>query len=217
MVLASSLSSDTTYPPGRSATSCAAMALTPRRGTRAPPGPNSFALRPTPSLHPISSPCTRCGGKTLYVLFFIELSSRRVHVAGCTARPDGLGNAAGPQPLDAPLRIDPSRCDSSSTIMTPNTAVASIASSELKASTSFAPRSRHRANAFAERWVKTVKTECLDWMLVVGPRHLLAILRDYVEHYNCGRPHRGLELRCPMPHPRARRPARPRSIRRRNC
>jgi putative transposase len=72
-----------------------------------------------------------------------------------------------------------------------------------------------RANAFAERWVKTVKTECLDWMLIIGPRHLLGILRDCVEHYNCGRPHRGLELRCPTPHPRARRPASPASVRRR--
>jgi transposase InsO family protein len=43
-----------------------------------------------------------------------------------------------------------------------------------------------RANAFAERWVKTVKSECLDWILIVGSRHLRAILQDYVEHYNRG-------------------------------
>jgi putative transposase len=62
--------------------------------------------------------------------------------------------------------------------------------------------------------VKTVKTECLDWILIVGPRHLRAVLEDYVEHYNCGRPHRGLELRCPKPYPRACHPIPPASVRR---
>jgi hypothetical protein len=56
-----------------------------------------------------------------------------------------------------------------------------------------------RANAIAERWVKTVKTECLDWMLILGERHLASVLKEYVKHYNRFRPHRGLELRCPVP------------------
>lgn len=54
-----------------------------------------------------------------------------------------------------------------------------------------------QANAFAERWVRTVRTECLDWMLVLGQRHLERVLRVYVEHYNGERPHRGLGLRAP--------------------
>jgi transposase InsO family protein len=49
-------------------------------------------------------------------------------------------------------------------------------------------------NAFAERWVRTVREECLDHVLVFGRRHLLAILREYVAHYNTGRPHRSLAL-----------------------
>ncbi|MGH2660308.1 MAG: integrase core domain-containing protein [Actinomycetota bacterium] len=56
-----------------------------------------------------------------------------------------------------------------------------------------------RANAFAERWVRTVRAECLDWTLVLGPRHLERILRIYVAHYNVKRPHRGLDLRTPDP------------------
>ena len=56
-----------------------------------------------------------------------------------------------------------------------------------------------RANAFAERWVRTVRAECLDWMLVLGRRHLERILRTYVAHYNTQRPHRGLDLRTPDP------------------
>src|ERR1019366_4783030 len=53
------------------------------------------------------------------------------------------------------------------------------------------------ANAYAERWVETLRAECLDWLLVLGPRHLDRVLRTYVEHYNRQRPHRGLELRAP--------------------
>jgi transposase InsO family protein len=53
------------------------------------------------------------------------------------------------------------------------------------------------ANAFAERWVETLRTECLDWLLIVGPRHLDRVLRIYVQHYNRRRPHRGLELQVP--------------------
>jgi transposase InsO family protein len=54
-----------------------------------------------------------------------------------------------------------------------------------------------RANAFAERWVRTVRTECLDWILILGHRHLERVLREYVEHYNRRRPHRGIDLDVP--------------------
>jgi len=54
-----------------------------------------------------------------------------------------------------------------------------------------------RANAFAERWVRTVRRECLDWTLVLGRRHLEGVLREYVAHYNAKRPHRGIDLRAP--------------------
>jgi transposase InsO family protein len=54
-----------------------------------------------------------------------------------------------------------------------------------------------RANAFAERWVRTVRTECLDWILVFGRRHLERVLWVYASHYNAGRPHRGLDLKTP--------------------
>ena len=56
-----------------------------------------------------------------------------------------------------------------------------------------------RANSFAERWVRTVRAECLDWTLVLGGRHLENVLRAYVEHYNGARPHRGLDLATPEP------------------
>jgi transposase InsO family protein len=56
-----------------------------------------------------------------------------------------------------------------------------------------------RANAYAERWVRTVRQECLDWTLVLGRRPLEAVLRDHVRHHNEHRPHRGLELGIPTP------------------
>lgn len=54
-----------------------------------------------------------------------------------------------------------------------------------------------RANALAERWVLTVRTQCLDWILVRGRRHFERVLRDYVEHYRRARPQRGLDLNTP--------------------
>ena len=55
-----------------------------------------------------------------------------------------------------------------------------------------------RANAYAERFVCTVRRECLDWMLTVGRRHLERVLHLYIDHYNTHRPHRGLDLIPPQ-------------------
>jgi transposase InsO family protein len=55
------------------------------------------------------------------------------------------------------------------------------------------------ANAIAERFVRTVRAECLDWLLILNRRHLERVLRVYVHHYNCERPHRALDLRPPEP------------------
>jgi hypothetical protein len=54
-----------------------------------------------------------------------------------------------------------------------------------------------RANAYAELWVRTVRTECLDWLLILNEPHLERVLRVYVQHYNHHRPHRGLGLATP--------------------
>lgn len=54
------------------------------------------------------------------------------------------------------------------------------------------------ANAYAERWVRTVRDECLDWMLIWGRRHLVQVLQEFIDHYNSERPHRSRELRPPL-------------------
>jgi transposase InsO family protein len=53
------------------------------------------------------------------------------------------------------------------------------------------------ANAFAERWIETLRAECLDWLLILGSRHLDRVPAIYVQHYNRRRPHRGLKLQVP--------------------
>jgi putative transposase len=55
------------------------------------------------------------------------------------------------------------------------------------------------ANAYAERWIRTVRAECLDWLLMVGRGHLEQVLRVYIEHYNAHRPHRALGRQPPDP------------------
>ena len=72
------------------------------------------------------------------------------------------------------------------------------------------------ANAFAERWVRTVRAECLDWMLVLGRRHLDRVLGTYAEHYNRHRPHRALELTAPLDGSEHLVPIHPREVHRRS-
>jgi putative transposase len=55
------------------------------------------------------------------------------------------------------------------------------------------------ANAYAERWVRTVRTECLAWLLIISRGHFEQVLRIYVRHYNEHRPHRALGLEPPSP------------------
>jgi putative transposase len=56
-----------------------------------------------------------------------------------------------------------------------------------------------KANAIAERFVRTARAECLDWLLIINRRHLECVLRVFVDHYNTHRPHRSLNLKPPDP------------------
>src|SRR5215211_1297546 len=83
---------------------------------------------------------------------------------------------------------------------TASSAQPSTRSSAAKESTSSRrPIRAPQANAYAERFVRTVRAECLDWLLIVGRRHLEHVLRSYTIHYNRERPHRGLALLTPEP------------------
>jgi transposase InsO family protein len=61
------------------------------------------------------------------------------------------------------------------------------------------PPQAPRANAYAERWVPTVRSECLDWTLIWNERHLHRVLTEYLRHYHAARPHRSLDLQPPDP------------------
>jgi putative transposase len=63
---------------------------------------------------------------------------------------------------------------------------------------SCAPRCGPRANAIAERWIATVGRELLDRMLIINRRHLMAVLTEYVAHFNDHRPHRALGQAAPL-------------------
>ena len=56
-----------------------------------------------------------------------------------------------------------------------------------------------RANAYGERFVRTIREDCLDHLLVVSRRQLESVLNEYVRHYNQARPHRGQQLAQPIP------------------
>ena len=61
------------------------------------------------------------------------------------------------------------------------------------------PAQAPNANAFAERWLRSVREECLDKILVVGERHLQRVLTAYLAYYNQARPHQGIAQQCPVP------------------
>jgi putative transposase len=136
----------------------------------------------------------------LYVLFFIELSTRHVHLAGCSANPDGCWTTQQARQFvwSLPERPRPIRFlihDRDSKFSRAFDDVFRSEGVEIIRIPFRAPN----ANAFAERWVGTVRRDCLDWLLIASRKHLERVLRVYVNHYNTHRPHRALGLRAPAP------------------
>jgi transposase InsO family protein len=138
--------------------------------------------------------------RRLYVLFFIELDTRRVHLAGVTANPTGAWVTQQARNLLLVLGERGRRVrfvvrDRDAKFCRVFDDVFGSQGAEVLVTPVRAPR----ANAYAERWVGTVRAECLDWLLIVGRGHLDRVLRIYVEHYNRFRPHRSLGLEAPDP------------------
>jgi putative transposase len=136
--------------------------------------------------------------RRLYVLFFMELDTRRVHLAGVTANP---GAAWVTQQARNLLLVLGEQGRRVRFLLRDRDAKYSRSFDEVfrseGAEVVLTPVRAPKANAYAERWVRTVRAECLDWLLVVGRGHLAQILRVYVEHYNRHRPHRALGLQSP--------------------
>jgi transposase InsO family protein len=148
--------------------------------------------------------------KRLYVLFAIEHASRRAHLLGVTEHPDNgfvtqvartlVGDLAetGHQ-VKFLVRDRDTKFTASSDEVFRSEGAEVIE----------APVRAPRANALAERFVRTARVECLDWTLVLGRRHLEAVRREYFRHYNEQRRHRGLDLGVPAGAAARNRPAGP--------
>jgi putative transposase len=133
-----------------------------------------------------------------YVLFFLELGNRRVHLAGCTTNPSGAWLTQQARDLSFTGLFERVRFlihDRDSKFAAAFDEV--FRSEGIKVT--HTPIRAPRANAYAERFVRTVRGECLDWLLILGRRHLETVLRTYTAHYNRERPHRGLALLAPEP------------------
>jgi putative transposase len=134
--------------------------------------------------------------KTLHVLFFIDLHTRKVLVGGVT---DGAANAAwcaqiarnlseAREERDSPIKYLVHDRDKRFCAVFDQVFCAE--GIEILRTPWRAPR----ANAYAERFIRTVRTECLDRLFIVNEDHLASVLETYVEHYNTERPHRGRGL-----------------------
>jgi len=143
--------------------------------------------------------------KRLYVLFMMELSTRRVHVLGVTANPTGAWVAQQARNLlmDFADRTEQVKFKFLIRFL--------IRDRDMKFTDTFdaifpcegirilrTPVRAPRANAVAERWVGTVRRELLDRMLILGRRHIETVLTGYVAHYNQHRPHRALGQAPPV-------------------
>ena len=130
-----------------------------------------------------------------YVLFFIAHATRRVWLAGCTRNPTGewvtqqarnFGIDLADQSVRFLIRDRDSKYTTRFDEVFRSEAIRIVKT----------PVRAPRANGIAERFVRTVRSECLDWLLILNRRHLERVLCVYVEHYNTQRPHRALAL-CP--------------------
>jgi len=137
--------------------------------------------------------------KRLYVLFAIEVASRQVHVLGVTAHPSGEWVTQQARNLLMTLDDRAGRFhflirDRDTTFTAAFDAV--FAGEAIKVL--MTPVRAPRANAYAERWVGTVRRELLDRMLILGCRQLRSVLAEYANHYNLHRPHRALGQAPPL-------------------
>jgi putative transposase len=137
--------------------------------------------------------------QTIYVLFFIELGTRKVHLAGCTAHPSAAWVTQQARQLSWQIQEGALPCrflirDRDTKFPAGFDTVFRSEGVEIVRT----PYRSPRANAVAERWVGTVRRECLDHLLILNDRHLHRVVQEFVTYYNERRPHQGLQQQCPI-------------------
>jgi putative transposase len=134
----------------------------------------------------------------IYLLFLMEVATRRVRVLGATTNPTGEWVAQ--QARNLMLEVGERAARYRFLIRDRDAKYTAMFDAVFQAEgieVLLTPPQSPRANAYAERWVRTVRRECLDRVLIYDTRHLLAVLREYLAHYNGHRPHQGREQRPP--------------------
>jgi transposase InsO family protein len=133
----------------------------------------------------------------IYVLFFISLATRRIEYVACASNPDGRWVTQQARNLTMQLSDD----QPFGFLIHDRDTKFSHAFDEILRTEGISvirtPVEAPNANAYAERWVRTLRADCLDRILIFGRRHLEHVLRVYRRHYNEHRPHRALDLLPP--------------------
>jgi transposase InsO family protein len=142
--------------------------------------------------------------RTIFVLFFLEVRTRRVYLVGCTAHLTGAWVAQQARNLawylqDGTLHATLLLHDRDSRF---TAAFDRVFACEGLTVVRTPPRCPW-ANGYAERWVGSARRECLDHLLILNEHHLQRVLVEYTTFYNQRRPHQGLDQRCPIPLPSA--------------
>jgi transposase InsO family protein len=140
--------------------------------------------------------------KRLYVFFVMEIQTRRVHILGVTAHPTGSWTAQQARDLLIDLG---ERAEQFSFLIRDRDSKFTAAFDDVLVGNGAriinTPVRSPRANSFAERYVGTLRRECLDHLLIHGEQHLRRILAEYARHYNDHRPHQAREQRPPLHQP----------------